>query len=576
MARSDDHLVMNIPGQRYQLYVGFGNEIKMKVDTAMRVPPPTIYPERLGLVPFRPTAVMGPHRLGFVGEGVPLYGGYSHTRWRTPAINHQWTGTGNPTIAIGMDSDSQYESPQPAYALFTWTAPGVYEVQLTVHDDHGHTHTGKRQVIIYPSRTDAYSGVVGVSGLAGSVSQGGWGCQVTIRGAVDFILQARDLDGYIPVVVYVDTYYETTRWSWERKALGPNWHEGAYRDDPRILFSGYLDRESVKANHDLDVVTFEARTADLMLEQMQSGTYGFFADAMNGSGLIFDSLQTHDVARHMLQEHSTFADWHDVRFNQGTTDMGFDPGLIYKDWTWNQGVYWSNIRDMAANQYEHAYVSNHGAVFLTWDRNMWKPNMYERGTVQKVHQGPENLPLSVLSAEPIYGEASCVPLEINVAGVLSQQVSYYKIIGSLSFQNEEWGADHPKGAPRAASGRWVLEQGKYFSDHDRDHFWNDILWHWAVRGYALANMRYRITAVFGMHTYWRFQDIIEVIFTDDQGRVAFTRGSQHNWFEVDGISYDINAEGETWRTSYSLRELTVYNAPTPEIPAVPVLGKGSS
>ena len=205
MARSDDHLVMNIPGQRYQLYVGFGNEIKMKVDTAMRVPPPTIYPERLGLVPFRPTAVMGPHRLGFVGEGVPLYGGYSHTRWRTPAVNHQWTGTGNPTIAIGMDSDSQYESPQPAYALFTWTVPGVYEIQLTVHDDHGHTHTGKRQVIIYPSRTEAYSGVVGVSGLAGSVSQGGWGCQVTIRGAVDFILQARDLDGYIPVVVYVDT-----------------------------------------------------------------------------------------------------------------------------------------------------------------------------------------------------------------------------------------------------------------------------------------------------------------------------------------------------------------------------------
>lgn len=589
MTRLNDHTYLNIPGQKFRLYVGFGSEVRIAVDTAMVTPPPTIYVANVGLVPFRPTAVLGPHRLGFVGEGVPFYGGYSHTRWRRSAINHQWSGTGSPTIQIALDEEPQYPGepnsiPQPAYALFTWNAPGIYEVRLRVQDEQGRTHTGKRQVIVYQSRAEAYSGVVGVSGISGSVNQGGWGCQITVQGTTDFLLTARELQGYIPVVIYADSYYETSYGNWDRITLGPNWRSGDYRDDPRILFSGYLDKETIRANHDTSQVTFEARTADLMLEQMQSGTYGFFTHPNNGSGLIFNDLQTHDVLRHMLQEHSNFGDWHDLRFSQDATDFGYYPSLEYVDWTWNQGMYWSNIRDAAENQHEHAYFNNHGALFVTWDRNMWKPNMFERtypmGTIdaRQVRQGPENAPISVISVDHRPGEPYCIPLEIQPIGKLSRAVSYYKVVGSLSFQNEEWGADYPRGAPLAASGRWVLDQGKYLSDDNREQFWNTIFWHWAARGFADANARYDLAVVFGMHSYWRLQDIVEVIYADAHGRVAFARTTTQprNWFEVVSISYDIDTEGGKWRTSYTLRELTVYTAPEPDIPAVPALGKGSS
>ena len=586
MTRLEDHAYLNLPGQSFQLYVGFGSEIRVLVDTAMRTPPPTIYPERLGLVPGRPTALLGPHRIGFVGEGVPFYGGYSHGRWRRSAINHSWAGTGGPSIHVALDSEPQYPAgagDQPAYALFTWAAPGIYEVHLTVSDEQGRTHTGKRQVIVYASRSEAFDGAVAVTGLSGSVDQGGWSCQLQMKGDLGFLLRARELDGYIPVVVYADIAYETSYGVWERKALGPNWREGDYRDDPRILFSGYLDKETIQQSHDSSSATFTARTADLILEQMQSGTYGFFTHPRNGSGIIFNDLQTHDVLRHMFQEHSNFADWNDLRFSQDATDMGFYPSLEYVDWTFSQGMYWSNARDTAQNQYEVSYVSNHGEVFITWDRNMWNPNMFERprpmGAIdaRQVRQGPEHDPISVVCTAPIPDEPCAIPLDIQVSARLSQAISYYKIIGSLSFQNEEWGADYPPGGPRAASGKWVLDQGRYISDDNREQMWNTILWFWVVRGYAANNARYSVSLTFGIHTYWRLQDIVELIYEDPHGRVSFVRETPHrNYFEVIGIAYDIQTDTSQWRTTYTLRELTVYSAPEPTIPTMPAIGEGTT
>ena len=585
MSRRDDHNYSNAAmGQQFRVYVGFGSEIRMAVDAAMRTPPPTIYPERVGLVPGRPTALMGPHRLGFVGEGVPFYGGYSHSRWRRAAMNHSWAGTGNPTISVADDPEPQYPiNPQPAYALFTWATPGIYEAHLTVSDDNGKTHSARRQVIIYASRDSAYDGVTQVSGLTGS-NTSGWSCTLTVKGDTSFILAARQLDGYLPVVIYADFFYETRYGVWERRALGPNWRAGDYRDDPRIIFSGYIQKESIRVAYDTSTVTFVARTADMILEQLQSGTYGFFDHPSNGSGIIFNDLQTHDVLRHMVQEHSSFADWHDLRFVQDATDMGFYPSLEYKDWTWNQGVYWANIVDTAANQFEHAYVSNHGELFVTYDRNMWQPNMYERtfpmGTIdaRQVRMGPENGPISVITASPIPDCDYVIPLgEIAIEGRMAQGVSYYKIIGSLSFSNEEWGADYPRGAPRAASGRWVLDSGRYLSDDFRQQFWDEIFWQWACRGYAAANARYDLSVTLPMHTYWRIQDIVEIRFHDPQGRVSFgVSVPPTNYFEVTTIAYDINSEAGRWVTTYILRELTVYTAPTPDIPAIPGIGKGTS
>jgi hypothetical protein len=91
-----------------------------------------------------------------------------------------------------------------------------------------------------------------------------------------------------------------------------------------------------------------------------------------------------------------------------------------------------------------------------------------------------------------------------------------------------------------------------------------------VRGYAAANARYSITATFGMHHYWRLGDVVEVIFQDPQGRVNFVRTeTPRNYFEVEAIAYEMNTDQVQWRTTYTLRELTTYSAPTQAIPPTP-------
>jgi hypothetical protein len=206
--------------------------------------------------------------------------------------------------------------PQNAFALFTWPAPGIYQVSLTVEDEDGRSHTGTRQVIVYPSRSQAYDGVIGISGLSGGIDQGGWSCSMQVRGDLSFLLKARELQGYLPVVTYADTTFETSYGVWERKTIGPNWQaEPVYdlRDDPRIIFSGYVDGASIAIDVNGSTATFSCRIADMLLENMQTNTYGFFEDPYDGTGITFVDLQTHDVIRHMVQEHSNWMDWHDSR-----------------------------------------------------------------------------------------------------------------------------------------------------------------------------------------------------------------------------------------------------------------------
>jgi hypothetical protein len=541
-----------------------------------------MYPEDLGMVPNRATVNMGPHRIGFVGEPVVFYGGYSYQRWRVAAKGHQWSATGSPIIYLASDLGQQYYGgPQPSRAQFIWNTPGIYEVSLSAGQADPHEpnngvttarHTGTRQVIIFPSREQAYSGIVDVSGVTGSIDQGGWSCSLRAKNTLDFLMDARTLQGYIPVIVYVDQWFEESYGTWTRHEIGPNWQSGDNRDDPRILFSGYLNNASIVENHDDNSVTFQCRTADMILENMQSHTVGFFESAVDGSGMIFNDLMTHDVARFMLQEYSNFTQWHDTRFfyNQYSYSGGTSPRIEYKDWTWNQGMYLSNIKDAAANEFYVAYVDNQSALHVVPDRNMWPPDTFEHATDSYCARlTPEGEPLSIVRREFVDGEPTVVPLEVRISERLSTGISYYKIVASLSFWNEEWGADYPHGQPLAASGKWELDQGRYYSNQDRDHAWQ-LLWEFVARGFAAKNARYAVELVFGQHLYWRLGDLIEVIFADRQQRVQFETGTPHtNYFEVVGISYDISMEQRQWRTTYQLRQLTTYTAPTQAIPAIP-------
>jgi len=192
---------------------------------------------------------------------------------------------------------------------------------------------------------------------------------------------------------------------------------------------------------------------------------------------------------------------------------------------------------------------------------------------------------SPITATNWSGAPTSIPLTITISERIAGIPGYYKLVGNLSFWNKEWGADYPQDATDATkgqwllSGAWVLVQGKYWSDQDQDRAWRNI-WRFAARGYASARSRYSMEAVFAMHTYWRESDMVEVVYDDPTGRFSFQpyedAEKPQNLFEIEGISYAISVEQQTWTTAYQLRELTVYAAPEVTIPDMPTSGDDES
>jgi hypothetical protein len=490
---------------------------------------------------------------------------------------------------------------------------GIYEVRLTVYQDGMPSvlpHTGIRQVVVFESREKASTGVVEIANLSGSVSGGGWSCSMRVRGDLSFLMNARELEGYIPVIIGCDTVYRVKQGgepTWVEANIGPEWHVGRAWDDPFILFNGYIDSESISIDYDHSEATFSCRTPEMMLEAMQTHVVGFFGHKNDGLGVTFNDLVVGDVYSYMLKEKSNFADYHDVLmyYNSGyvpngsswsasyhgqsagngtyTLDSDQVPNMEYRDWTFNQGQYWSNIRDGAENQFEFAFCERDGAVSIYPDRNMWYPQVFlDTNTIESTYGAsatsdlvplrPRDTPIGTLAKQrnPLNANAPwnlsewtgapvSVPERMTVRAKLSGLPSYYKLVASLSFWNEEWGADYPKNAtdPDAGlwllSGNWVLVQGKYWSDQDKQKAWRN-LWRFAARGYEAVRSRYVVEATFGLHTYWRLCDMVEVVYEDPQGRFELMPPAEgqprRNWFEVQGITYNINLEQNTWRTTY--------------------------
>ncbi len=646
--------LLNTPGQSFRLYVGFGHPVPIVTDARLETPPKTYYPEKFQRVPIRPAAIFGPNRISFVGDVLRFYGGRSANRWRRPCSNHTWK-----VFKDGVDvtNDFAYVSstnttndfvqtypvePQPAVFTVNFAQPGIYQIQLTVtgqYGDKSSTHTGYRQVIVYPSRMEAPAQVVEISGLSGGMSQGGWGCSLRLRGDCSALLKATEVNGYIPVVIIAETYYEQSDRQWSPYTIGPEYFDGPYDnhfDDPRVLFNGYVDRGTIEVDVDHSEVRFDCRTPDMILEQAYTHVVGFFEHKNNGAGITFNDLMYHDVVRYMLLEKSNFGDYHDLRFyhNWGLLPWGtytenyqgqsagngsyvIDndqiPNQEYRDWTFNNGQFWSNIRDGADNQFEFAYFSREGALHIHPDRTMWYPQVfYDTNSINqwdplsqrysgaysaydeplcRVPVGPADVPIATIadrknpgsSANPwatgVWGGAPVqVPLRLTVSERLGAVPSYYKLVGNTSFWNEEWGADYPQAATDEKNGHWLLAgpwslvQGKYWSDQNKDRAWRN-LWRFAARGYAAVRSRYSLSITFGLHLYFRPADMIELIHSDASGRYAFEHTNvPTNWFEVDGIAYTINQEAQTWTTQYQLRQVTVYDAP---VPTIPPLGKGS-
>lgn len=655
---------INARDVQFRLVIAFGNPVRVAVDARLQTPPQTEYPERLGKHPNRGFAVFGPHRIAYVNEIITFFGGRSYIRRRGAAVGHEWRifrdgvdVTEDPAhcfVMTELDFNFTYRNtPQPSILHVQFLQTGIYEVELGIaaySPDPPHRtgilHRGRRQVIVLPHDRPLDYDIVSVDAINGSVDGGGWTMNVTIAGDIANFASLTQLEGFIPVVLRADVTanvnVDGTMTGVPVRASPIYSPQQQMFDEPEIIFCGYVDQQTIAFHPNQRTVSFSCRTADMILEQMQTHVVGFFRHVNNGVGVTFNDLMLGDVFGYMLLEKSTFADHHDVilHYTAGAVPEGQyyteswrdrpeaygayriendTPNMEYRDWTFNQGQYWSNIRDGARNEFCVAFFTNRNALWVLPDRNYWHPQMffdhskvnewtgttyngarYERFGLSLVHDTTPlpvgDIPVATISDGYVPGVFGYAPYEAwpfypthiaqsIVISIKTAVPSYYKIVASLSNWNEEWGADYPQHATDAERGRWLiagpwaLDQGRYWSDQSRERAWRN-LWRFARNGYAAARARTSVQATFGLHTFFRLCDLVVVAppsgaeaFFPSAAEIASQPGK--SWYEVVGVTYRINVEQMTWETTYDLREATIYQAaqlpleipPTPEMPA---------
>jgi hypothetical protein len=390
MTNSDLTLV-NCAGQDFTLYIAFMNPVTLStvwsdlnLDSQGNWQAPPNYDTCANKTyPYAPTANLGSNRIGFVGEPLYFDGTLSCQRYDLPVNSYSWSWTGMP-VSTTYDNGAQI--------ALNWTTPGLYSVSLTVTDRYGATTTGTRQVMIYQDRDSALPGIITVSGLSGSLQNGGWSAQITTVNSQSTIYPPDQLGVgvYLPMVILCETRYEVAEGYWLNATIGPlgNFIPGQPYRDPRILFDGYVQNGSFYQDVDKDTLTFSCGTVNMVLGEMQTHLLGYYNTTVKtygnpgvptslntssiGSGFLVAGLMSTDMIQSILGTHSQVSQYHDMHL--WTTAIAcsiYDPhnnpptawyNVVYSTLSVNEGTIWQNLTDICSNEWSIPYCDRDGSI----------------------------------------------------------------------------------------------------------------------------------------------------------------------------------------------------------------------
>lgn len=389
-----DMQYVNCAGQEFNIYMAFLNPVNhltfwtdLNLDSSGNWQPPgntdTLYSQQ---APYATTINMGPNRIGFVNEPLYFDGSRSCQRFDLPAHSDNliWqTFTDNAAVTTYNNGWQ---------AAITWSSPGLYTVAFLLLNRYNIGIRGFRQVMIYQDRASALPGLISISGLSGSISNGGWQfqCTTTNTGANLFSPDSLDVGTYQPVVVMAETRYEVAPGQWVNRTIGPHglFSPGYPYVDPRILFDGYIQNGTVHQDADKDTLSFSCVGPQMVLQESKSHQLGYYncsvatynsstgqPQSLNaspvGNGFQVGGLMTADVTNSLLEEHSTFSTYHDIHcWNaniptqgySGTYSLQASYNLVYTTLSVNEGTIWQNLQDLASNEYAQVYCERDGSI----------------------------------------------------------------------------------------------------------------------------------------------------------------------------------------------------------------------
>lgn len=388
---------VNASGQSFNVWLAFLNPVPIStywIDVNLDpqgnpVAPPNFDLAANKIAPYAPIANMGPNRIGFVGEPLFFDGSRSCQRFDLPVVSYGWSYSGSAT-SVNYANGSQI--------ALTWASPGIYTVMLTVTDRAGTATTTTRQVMIYQDRAHALPGMIQISGPQGSLSSGGWQCQVNTVSS-QFTLFAPDalpIGTYQPAVLMVETSWEVQPGYWINRTLGPfgQFNTGSYYKDPRILFDGYVQTGSVHQDVDKDTLSFTLVGPQMILNDARSHALGFYNCAYTsivggvpqgcqpsamGQGYQVGGLMTVDVVQNLVQYHCNIAQYHDLHlwlpniptyFEVGQINATAYYGMQYSSLSVVEGTIWENVQELAANEFANVYCDHDGSIRIGPQVNM--------------------------------------------------------------------------------------------------------------------------------------------------------------------------------------------------------------
>ena len=465
-----------------------------------------------------PQSSLTSHTIGIVGT--PVYYLIAGERRGGGVI-----GGENKTVDWG-DGTGEI-NPADGLIEHTYLVPGTYEFKLYLTDpDTGATSTSRRWVRVYQDWGSAYDGIAEVQGFSGSFASGGWQVSLRVTEATGDYLTG-DLPDRAGVILWLEQTWgvDDSRELGTQKTLGVSGLERTY--DPRICFVGYVVGDTVRVDPETHDVTFSARTAEYFLQQMRITEQVYLDSSKSGFGHVIANLTIRDAVNHLMYRHTNYATWHSAWCWRETS-----PGPNYMDRiTLNEGTIWQALSDCARNEFGRLQASRDSRVTIYPDLNI-------RGITWWGAMEPPEFPLDSQNI-----------LDISVDETPPDRVGYVELTSSDPFGGATLTARYPSSPGDVG-------------DFDR----REIICHsqanmdaWAERIYHADNARYRVRATTGMATNLGPGNVVVVDYADPQGRVDFTGavggGSYRMPFYVDDISYDVDLQAGTWKTTLTLAQI---------------------
>jgi PKD repeat protein len=404
---------LNVSNRDFTIYLAFLNPISITSTwTSLNMdaqgnwqPPPNFDTAAHKVAPYAPVANLGSNRIGFCNEPLYFDGTRSFQRFDLPVVSYTWAATGSPAQTLYANGSQ---------IGYSWSSPGIYTVTLTVKDRAGTAKSSIRQVMIYQDRQNALPGMLQLSGPSGSLSNGGWQCQLTTVNSQFTLFQPDSLPvgSYQPVVLMVETRYELTPGNWVNRTVGPNgqFNPGSPYMDPRILFDGYVQTNSVHSDVDKDTLSLTCVGLQMILNDASAHLVGYYNCAYTsvangiptgcktstlGMGFQVGGLMTNDIIQSMLQYHSNMCQFCDLHmwnslipcapYIGGSQNAYYTPQ--YSTLSVNEGKLWSNLQDLTNNEWSQVYCERDGSLRIGPQMNYrgqeyWlKPWLYNNTSV---------------------------------------------------------------------------------------------------------------------------------------------------------------------------------------------------